>query len=381
MEKMSLKILMISSDRNLLTPGSAVSERIKEYGSLVEELHIVLLCDNSHRLKETPLAKNIRVYPTNSFTSILRPIDAARLGKKIIFDKKFVRGKSLITAQDMESGWAGLKVKKKWRIPLEVQVHTDPFSPYFSGFQNMVRKFYARKILRNADTVRVVSQDLKSKISNLTKARVNVLPIYVDRSRVEDAGIVFDLHARYPWHFILLAVSRLSPEKNLGLAIQILARVRQRFPDTGLVIAGSGPDESVLKALVKKLHLEGFVEFAGWQKELASFYKTANMFIQTSFYEGYGLSLIEAGLSGLPIITTPVGIARELEHGKDAYIYPVTSPELFAEGVIDLIENNFRRENLRMNMKKTLESKLISKDDYMAQIKYNWENTAKHIQA
>ena len=159
----------------------------------------------------------------------------------------------------------------------------------------------------------------------------------------------------------------------------MLARVRERFKDTGLVIVGSGPEENHLKALVKKFKLEGAVEFVGWQNDLASFYKTANVFVQTSFFEGYGLSLIEAGLYGLPIITTPVGIAQELEHGKDAFIYPVGNPELFAQGVVDLIENNYKRENLRTNMKHTLDIKLISRADYLAQIKDDWASIATNI--
>ena len=121
------------------------------------------------------------------------------------------------------------------------------------------------------------------------------------------------------------------------------------------------------------------IEFVGWQNDLASFYKTANVFVQTSFFEGYGLSLIEAGLYGLPIITTPVGIAQELEHGKDAFIYPVGNPELFAQGVVDLIENNYKRENLRTNMKHTLDIKLISRADYLAQIKDDWASIATNI--
>ncbi|MDO8569776.1 MAG: glycosyltransferase family 1 protein [bacterium] len=382
----NLKVLMISSDRNVLVPESAVSERMNEYGALVEELHIVLLSDARHGLKDKQLSKNVWVYPTNSITSIVRPLDAVKLGKKIIFEKGFVRGQSIITAQDLESGWAGMKVKKKWKIPLEVQLHTDPFSPYFKGFQNMVRKFFLKKVLRNADSVRVVTENLKSRISNLTKARIKVLPIYVDKKKIEESHATFDLHSRYPWRFILLAVSRLAPEKNLGLAIKVLKLVRDRFTDTGLVIVGSGPEEDRLKDMVKKLNLEDAVEFVGWQNparpddpchsggDLASFYKTANAFIQTSLFEGYGLSLIEAGLYGLPVITTPVGIALELEHGKDAYIYPANNPELFAQGLIDLIENNQKRENLRINMSHTLEIKLISKDAYMAQIKENWES-------
>lgn len=384
MEK-DIKVLMIGSDRNFLVPGSAVSERIKEYGALVGELHIVLLCDSSHGLKETALFSNVWVYPTNSTFKLLRPVDAARIGKHIVLEKKFTRGQSVITAQDpFECGWAGVKVKRKWRIPLEVQLHTNPFSPYFSGWLNAVRMRIAKKVLRQADSVRVVSSDLKSGLVPFTRGDIIVLPIYVDKMKIEESRIIFDLHARYPWHFILLSVSRLSPEKNLTLALQALVLVRQKFSNTGLVIVGAGTEEGKLKSEVKRLKLEGAVEFVGWQTDLASFYKTSNAFIQTSYFEGYGLSLVEAGLSGLPVLTTPVGIAQELEHGKDAYIYPLDSArgkpaELFAEGIVDLIENNIHRENLRINLKRTLEAKLLSKEDYMAKIKDNWKKTAMKI--
>ncbi|MBI1974287.1 MAG: glycosyltransferase [Candidatus Zambryskibacteria bacterium] len=359
-----MKVLSISSDRRLFEEDSAVSERIKEYAEMVEEYHVVVFALKSLELKPKQLGQNIWIYPTNSWSRWFYVFDAARIGKKIVFDRKFVRGESVITTQDpFESGWTGLKIKKRWRLPLEVQIHTDPNSPYFSGFLNYIRKIIARTVLAKADSVR----DVKT------------LPIYVDKEKIENAPIKFDLHALYPWHFILLAVSRLSKEKNLDLAIQILSLVREKYPDTGLVIVGSGPEESRLKNLVKKMGLETAVYFAGWQNELASFYKTANAFIQTSLFEGYGLSLVEAGLSGLPVVTTPVGIAQELENGKDAYIYPASRPDLFALGIIELIESNQKRENLRFNLKKTLESKLLSKEQYLSKLKENWENTAKKI--
>ena len=371
---------MISSDRKTLEVGSAVSERMREYGALVKELHIVLLSDARHNLKDKQLSSNVWVYTTNSAINFLRPIDAFRLGKKVVFGSRFVRGQSIITAQDpFECGWAGMRVKKKWRIPLEIQLHTNPFSSYFKGFQNTIRKLFVRRVLRNADSVRVTTLNLRSQISRFTAANIRVLPIYIDRKKIEGGILTFDLHARYGWRFIILAVSRLAPEKNLDLALRVLVLVRIKFPNTGLVVVGSGPEENHLKASVKKLKLEGAVEFVGWQNNLASYYKTANVFIQTSFFEGYGLSLVEAGLFGLPVVTTPVGIALELEHDKDAYIYPVDKPELFAQGIIDLIENNYKRESLKTNLKRTLENKLLSKADYMAQIKDGWVSTAAKI--
>lgn len=380
MTQNQLKILMIASDRNLLVPGSGVLERIKEYGSRLEELHIVLMTDRTHGLRETQLDKNIWVYPTNSTFNYLRPLDAASLGKKIIFDRKFIRGKSVIVAQDIECGWAGSRIKGKWRIPLEVQLHTDPFSPYFVGFQNRVRKFLAYRVLKNADAVRCVSASVAEKIGErVGSEKVFVLPIYVDKEKLTGGQVSFDLHARYGWHFIMLSVSRLSPEKNIGLAIETLGLVRERFPDTGLVIVGSGREEGYLKNLVKKLGLKEAVDFVGWQNDLTSFYKTANVFIQTSLFEGYGLALVEAGLNGLPVISTPVGIAEELENGKDAYLCKVGDKEAFAKAICDLIENNFKRENLRLNLKNTLEKKLISKDEYLNKLLEKWGNVANLV--
>lgn len=385
MEKSDIKVLSIGSDRNLFVEGSGVSERIKEYGSMVKELHIVVMSTGAHGLKEKKLGENVWLYPTNSLTRWLYPFSAARIGKRLIYERKFVRGRSVITAQDpFECGLAGLMVKKKWRIPLEIQLHTNPFSPYFAGFLNNVRKNMAEKVLRAADSIRVVSQELKQKLTAESlglKAGISVLPIFVDVERIEEGHISFDVHARFGWHFVMLCASRLASEKNLSLAIETLARVRASFPDAGLVIVGSGPEESRLKSLARKLGVDRNVAFEGWQENLSSYYKTASVFLQTSFFEGYGLALVEAGLSGLPVISTPVGIAAELDAGKDLYICPQGDAGCFSAAVMDLLEHNHKRENLRLNMKRSLGQKLLSKSDYMAQIKANWESTASKVKA
>ncbi len=384
MEQGELKVLMISSDRKVLEEGSAVSERMKEYGKLVTELHIVLLSDSAHKLKETTLDKNVWVYPTNSSVHFLRPLGARKLGKRIVLDKKFVRGRSIITADSIECGWAGLGVKSKWRIPLEVQLHSDPFSAYFSGFQNSVRKFFVRSVIKGSDTIRVVSGSVGDKIASdfkIDKNNIKVLPIYVDRERIESGQVNFDLHARFGWHFILLSVARLTPEKNIPMALNVLKKIIEFFPTTGLVIVGDGPERENLKQEARSKNLEANVAFVGWQEDLASYYKSANMFIQTSFFEGYGLALVEAGLSGLPIVTTAVGIANDLENGADAYICPVGDVEYMFKAIYDLIENNPKREVLRLNIKHKLDSILITKEEYLERLKTAWEDTASKVHA
>ncbi len=376
-----LKVLMISGDRNIAVIDSAVSKRMQEYGALVEELHIIILSDSSHRLKAGKLGKNVFFYPTSSTFKFLRPFNAAKLGKRIVLEKGFVRGQSLVTTQDpFECGLAGLKVKKRWRIPLEVQLHTDPESAYFTGFLNNLRKRISRKVLAQADSVRVVSEFLRSKLGSYKlKAPISVLPIYVDQEKIKNIHVEFDLHALFGWATVLLSVARLTSEKNLSLALEVLAQVRKTYPDTGLVIVGAGPEENSLRLKAKSLKLSGFVEFVGWRQELGSYYATADLYLQTSVFEGYGLSLVEAGLSGLPVVTTKVGLAEVLTHGKEAYIYPVGEVGQMVSGVADLIEHKTKRENLSFNFRRFLEDKLLSRENYLDQIKIAWEETAKKI--
>lgn len=375
-----IKVLSIGSDRNLFTEGSAVSERIKQYGDLVGELHIVVFALSSLGLKQKQLSPHVWIYPTNSWSRFVYIFDAARIGKKIVSQQAFVRGRSLITAQDpFESGYAALRIKRRWRLPLEVQLHTDPFSAYFSGFLNTLRRRMARTVLRQADTVRVVSQSLLDKVVsefNFDTSKAGVLPIYVDVQKIENAKISFDLHARFGWHFIMLAVARLTSEKNVAQAIRVLKHVRDYFPDTGLVIVGDGPERKNLESLAASLGVSAGVSFVGWQEDTASYYHTANLFIQTSRFEGYGLALVEAGLSGLPVVTTPVGIAEELLNGSDAIICPQDDEEYMFKAVYDLVKDNAKRDIMRMRLKKALEEKLMPKDLYLAKLKEDWLRTA-----
>jgi len=347
---------------------------------MIDELHIIVYAVKSLGLKTIKLAPNVWVYPTNSISRWLYIFDAANLGKKIVYENKFVRGASLITTQDpFECGLAGVMVKNKWRIPLEVQVHTNLFSPNFDGFLNKIRKLIAKKVLSKADSIRVVAGYLKKQIKTMTPAPILVLPVYVDRDKIENNPISFDVHGRFGWHFVILTVARLTTEKNLFLALDILKKVRERYPNTGLVIVGSGPEEDKLRKYTSKLKLDGYVAFEGWQENLTSYYKTSNLFLQTSYFEGNSLAIIEAGLCGLPIVMTNVGIAEELEHGKEAYVYKHNELQEMAEGVTDLIENNNKRSYLSINMRQRLENILLTKEEYLNKMKTNWEETALKI--
>jgi glycosyltransferase involved in cell wall biosynthesis len=102
---------------------------------------------------------------------------------------------------------------------------------------------------------------------------------------------------------ILLCVSRLEKYKNIHLAIMVLKYLPPEFK---LVVVGSGSKkyENQLKKLISELSLQKRVRMLGFQPDevVWSLYKTADLFLQLSEIESFGMTCIEALAAGTPVI-------------------------------------------------------------------------------
>lgn len=295
-----MKVLMISTDRKIFEPPSEVHKRMLSYAEDFGELYIIILGLNRDLKSEGKL----RYLGLSRFRAIFW-----RSPTK--FD--------LVTSQDpFETGIIAKRLAKRSGAELELQVHTDLFNPYFrkQSFLNKVRVLIARFLLPKANKIRVVSQRIKdSLISKLkiTDSKIEIRPIFVDTEKIKSAPIKTDLHKKYPqFEKIILMASRLTWEKNIGLAINAMAEVVKKIPKCGLIIVGSGPKEKSLRLKTITYNLTPNIIFEPWSDDLPSYYKTADLFLLTSYYEGYGMTLVEAQAAGCPIISTDVGVAREI---------------------------------------------------------------------
>jgi glycosyltransferase involved in cell wall biosynthesis len=108
--------------------------------------------------------------------------------------------------------------------------------------------------------------------------------------------------------------SRLEKEKNIELAIDAWQSVVKSFPKAGLVIVGRGSEVLDLKKMVVSKSLTKSIVFEDWVDKgtLYSYYKTADIFLNTSLFEGYGMTLVEAQSAGCKIVSTDVGVATEV---------------------------------------------------------------------
>ncbi len=373
-----MKILSIGSDRKLFEDGSAVQSRLLEYGRLVDELHVIVFAKRSAGLKPEAFSNNIFLYPTNSANRLMYIFDALRISKRIHTKYQISNTDWVVTTQDpFESGLVGYFIARALGARLHLQIHTDFMSPYFAreSLLNRIRVHIAKFLLPLANAVRVVSERIKRSIDKIVRqgTSVEVIPIFTSTEpfsslRAERSNPAVNRYPQFEKH--VLMASRLSPEKNISLAIKVMKEISVKHPKVGLIITGSGAEEERLKKLVKDLGLSKNVVFEGWQDDLASYYRTADLFLLTSNYEGYGMTVIEALSEGCPVVMTDVGCAGDvIQSGKNGLVVPVGDHKALVRAIEQVLSGEAYLEAKL--------SKLPTKEEYLTAYRTSWEDALK----
>ncbi len=329
-----MEILSISRDKRFFEDNSDVLKRHIGYANNLDRLDIIVFTLKNSNFRDKKISSKFWVYPTNSFCRWLYLIDATRIGRRLIKP-------DLITAQDpFECGLVAWLLSRFFGSELELQVHTDIGSRYFrkESFINKLRFLIAKILLPKASKIRVVNNRIKDFINlkfNIENNKINVRPIFIDTENIRKSEIKTDLRKKYPqYEKIILMASRLSKEKNISLAILAFKEVIKNQNNTGLIIVGSGPEEYKLKSLVKKMNLESNIKFEPWTDDLVSYYKTTDLFLVTSFYEGYGMTIAEAKAANCPVISSDVGSARDL----GAFLFYDFNPKILSDLILEKLE-------------------------------------------
>jgi hypothetical protein len=251
----------------------------------------------------------LSLYPTNASSRLL-------YGWRALFSPPTSEKIDLVTAQDpFEVGLVGVFIAWRARVPLHVQIHTDLFSPAFArhSLLNRFRLLIARFVLRCATRIRVVSnrikRDVEVRVPQATRKHIAVLPIFVDIEKYKTATApraLIDHFASFSEK--ILVVSRLESEKNVAQAIASFAD--SGLKDACLIIVGDGSERAQLESLAAVRGVRERVFFEG-RVDPASYYALADLVLVSSFYEGYGMTIIEALAAGVPVLSTDVGIAPE----------------------------------------------------------------------
>jgi len=159
----------------------------------------------------------------------------------------------------------------------------------------------------------------------------------------------------------ILFVGRVARVRRIEIILQAVAKLSIPFHVT--LVGGEEKTTSLskwgymneLKKLCKTLNISDRITFAGpvTQSALSNWYRKADIFIYPSLYENFGQPILEAAAAGLPVISTSVGVAKELIKDNETGFLITGEYQELADRITQLTDNN-----LRTKMGNTLKKKV-----------------------
>ena len=165
----------------------------------------------------------------------------------------------------------------------------------------------------------------------------------------------------------ILSVGRLSTQKDHATLIKAFSMLPIEL-NAKLVILGEGSLRAELIALVAELGIDARVSFPGFTTEPYPWFRSADLFVLSSRWEGFGNVIVEALECGVPVVSTncPSGPAEILENGRHGKLVPVQDPVALATAMVQSLNVKHDRK-LLISRAKDFSVRKIS-DEYLAYI-------------
>ena len=216
-----------------------------------------------------------------------------------------------------KQGLLALRLQARYGIPYAILEHWSGYLPENGAFMRMplYKRLMARYIGRKAKIILTVSQTLQQamRACGIEAKQWETVDNVVDGFFFEHSEVSVQNSERQKTLVNITCFDEQAKNvKGLLRAAKMLSEKRQ---DWRLVLIGTGKDFDEVHAYADALQLPaGLIEWTGElsPREVAERLKQADAFVLSSRYETYGVVLAEAAAAGVPILSTPVGIAEEV---------------------------------------------------------------------
>jgi len=200
--------------------------------------------------------------------------------------------------------------------------------PYFHMWSRLVLRFF--------DAVAAVSHSDKVLFSKI-KRDVIMVPNGIDFNR-------FSSITRKTEENVFLFVGRLSCNKRIDRLIETVSELKKIGKDVTLIVIGEDWEgqKSQLEGLAKGLGIGKNIVFTGKinAENLMHYFERAQFFVSASEYEGFGISVLEAMGTGMPVIVNNIGAFKTfVENGKNGFIADFSDPRRAAKRVVEIMQN------------------------------------------
>ena len=139
---------------------------------------------------------------------------------------------------------------------------------------------------------------------------------------------------------VILNIGELLPNKNQQMAIRMMPKLVQAYPDAVLLIAGNGPEKENLERLIQELGMQNHVKLLGYVTNLQDYQHIADVCVSCSKREGLPLNVVEAMLSGTPVVVTNNRGHRELiTDGVDGFVVVVGDENRMLQHICSILND------------------------------------------
>lgn len=260
---------------------------------------------------------------------------------------------------------------RKFKGKSVVTIHDMIFLQRPEFYRPIDRWIYYKKVkfaVENSDSIIAISNNTKSDLVNefgLDDSRIDVVyqscdEVFYDRRKDRENEIV-----RKKWNLpenYILYVGALNENKNVLIILKAMAALGHKM-DLPLVVIGKGNDyREKLENYIRRNGLSDRVLFGSdianpSALELSSLYQMATMFIFPSYYEGFGIPIIEARFSNVPVLASNSSCLDEAGGTQAMYFDPDNAEEL-AEKMLHATTNEHKQDDEigKFHIKSSLQS-------------------------
>lgn len=156
-------------------------------------------------------------------------------------------------------------------------------------------------------------------------------------------------------NLIIGSVGRLVWQKGFDILIKAMANLKDR--NIECYIAGDGELRDVLESNIKQLNLQNKTRLVGSISNIPDFLKKIDIFILPSRWEGLGIAILEAGLSGLPVIASNVDGIKEIINNRNGLLFKVGDVDDLTDKINKLVNNKTKRKKLGARLQQEVKEK------------------------
>lgn len=306
--------------------------RLANYAALTGiDTHLVTLTGAGELLDEVDTAVTLHNLAANRIRSSALPLRQL-LGR--------LRPDTVMSTLPQVNALAVIVVRSMARRPkIAVREANDPRfeAPYSRRFGRVVRTVLAWTY-RSADTVIAVSDGVRDGVISAYGVRLDHVIAIPNASLDDEVTRKAEEQLLDPWYasldYRVVCVARFSEQKDHVTLLEAFNLLRAGAK-TGLVLIGSGPLETVLRARISDLGLDATVKVVTDETNPFRWLRCAQVLVLSSRWEGSPNVLVEAMALGVPVVATdcPSGPREILEGGRFGELVPVGDPQALAQAM------------------------------------------------